>query len=97
VTVRVTDDGNPALSMTESFRITVTGLEPTLTARLGSSGQVEIEIEGPTGFTYQLLISSDIAIWISLFEFDLLNSPFVYTDDESNDVGVRFFRLRWVE
>ncbi len=95
VAIRVTDNGNPNLDATTTFRVTVTGDGSRVDAARLASGLVQITISGDTGQTYELQKTQDLKEWVKVLEFRLDTSPFHYIDPESTG-GTRFYRLKLV-
>jgi hypothetical protein len=93
VTIRVTDNGNPAMSTALTFQITVTGEGTQLAAqRLG--GLVQITITGDIGQIYDLEASKDLQTWQHIADINLTASPHRYVDPDSGTEPLRFYRLR---
>jgi hypothetical protein len=97
VSVRVTDDGTPALFKTETFRVLVTGVEPTVRVRMTDARLAELEIDGQIGVNFEIWVSPNLVDWDSLFEFQLVNPPFIFTDEESLGEDTRFYLIRTAE
>ena len=73
IVVRVTDNGAPSLSDTNSYTITVNPLaQPTLDSVSASSGQVSLVVGGPFGPDYTLWTSTNLIDWQVL---SATNSP----------------------
>jgi hypothetical protein len=64
VEVKVTDNGSPALSVTNSFTLTVSGgvVAPTISSIEVTGGNVVVRGTGPANGTYEVLTSTDIAL-----------------------------------
>jgi hypothetical protein len=70
-TVRVTDNGTPALSATAAFQVTVTGQELRLAIQPVAGGLMQVQITGDISLNYELQVSSDLKNWERLLEFRL--------------------------
>jgi hypothetical protein len=92
-TVRVTDNGEPPLSATRAFQVTVTGQELRLAIEPVAGGLMQIRMTGDLGLTYELQVSSDLRTWTPLLEFRLTTSPHTHIDPESAANTLRFYRL----
>ena len=68
ITVKVADDGEPSLSATNSFAITI---RPVLQPNFGSinlaGGQISLLVTGALGPDYTLLTSTNLVNWQPLF------------------------------
>ncbi|HEY3857391.1 MAG TPA: putative Ig domain-containing protein [Verrucomicrobiae bacterium] len=94
VTVRVTDNGVPPLSDSQSFQITVAGHAPTLSIAPFAGGLMQITVTGDTGFSYLIQGSTDLENWTELLQFNLSVSPYQYLDPGSVTNSHRFYRLQ---
>jgi hypothetical protein len=95
VTVRVTDNGSPALWDTKSFKLVVLPPEPVqLAVRRLPSGLVEIKVYASLEVDYVCEMSSDLKDWETYFDIRLSESPFTFIDPDSAVEPVRFYRLR---
>jgi len=97
VTIRVTDNGSPSLSATNTFQLTVVGEGSSLDIQRRPSGEMQLTIIGDTGHSYELQKSIDLQIWDKLFEFQLSTSPFPYLDLGAETNSIRFYRLKLVQ
>jgi hypothetical protein len=92
-TVRVTDNGTPALSATGAFQVTVTGQELRLALEQIAGGLMQIHMTGDINLNYELQVSADLKNWERLLEFRLATSPFNHIDPDSRTIPLRFYRL----
>ena len=97
IIVRVTDNGSPPLSASQSFVITVN--QPSLAARLSllpqSNGQFAIQIDGNPGLKYGLEYSTNLANsahWTPLLSTNAAATPFILIDTNL-PTPQRFYRL----
>jgi len=94
VTVRVTDNGQPPLSDTTSFRVTVTGSQPQLGIQPLAGRLVQININGDVGTAYELQISTNLVNWDNYVPITPTTSPYPYIDPNSSTVPIRYYRLK---
>ena len=97
VTIRVTDNGSPSLSATNTFQVTVVGEGSRLDIQRLASGLMQLTITGDTGHSYELQKSTYLEIWDKLFEFQLSTSPFPYVDLGAETNALRFYRLKLIQ
>jgi hypothetical protein len=95
VTLKVTDDGMPPRSATQSFQILV---QPPLLPLLGamglSNGLWTVGIGGPGGWTYTVEASTNLQDWITLGVTNPPVLPFDWTDTDAPSSQTRFYRVR---
>ncbi len=92
-TVRVTDNGSPALSASQSFVVTVTNLpQPALGVQV-QDGSFALRIEGANGPDYQIQASTNLVDWDVIFSTNAPAMPFFWTDSPSSSPS-KFFRVR---
>ena len=94
VIVEVNDNGVPALSARQSFRILIHEIEiPSLLEflRLTTSQVLELKISGTKGSTQYILFSSDLKTWLPYAEV-LMTSEKV-TIQVPIEGGIQFYRL----
>ncbi|MCC6231965.1 MAG: cadherin repeat domain-containing protein, partial [Verrucomicrobiales bacterium] len=94
VTVKVTDNGDPAQSSTITFQVTVFGAGARLAIGVLGGGLKQITSTGETGLDYELQASGDLAVWERLVDFRMTATPHVYIDPPALGANVRFYRLR---
>ena len=94
IAIRVTDNGSPALSATNTFTITVPPLSPPVVSSIrNTSGQLSLSINGPVGPDYTLLTSTNLLVWQPLLTTNppVLPMTLVLTNDSSPQ---RFYRVQ---
>ena len=86
---------NPHLSATNSFVVVVAASQPVkLSASLLPSRDIQLIIEGASGRTYTLLISTNLIQWDNLMVFtNVTVTPFTYSESTTNS-GKRFYRVQ---
>jgi len=93
--VAVTDNGQPPLSATNSFSVTVNPLTaPVLDSTTVSASQVSLTVNGPTGPDYTLLYSTNLAVWQTLFTSNSPALPVTFTDTTVTGSPQRFYRIQ---
>jgi hypothetical protein len=94
IVVRVTDNGTPGLSDTNSYTITVNPLaQPTLDSVSASSGQVSLVVGGPFGPDYTLWTSTNLSDWQVLSATNSPGTPLTFVD--THLIGpARFYRIQ---
>lgn len=96
-TVKTEDNGEPVMSDTETFEVTVAGSAPAISVHINSRGQIGLASDGQINKTYEFLMSTDLKNWISLCRVRLATPPLTYTDEEAHGETVRFYLLRLVQ
>jgi hypothetical protein len=96
ITVRVSDNGSPSLSATNTFQITVTGEGTHLGIQPQAGGLVKILVTGDVGNTYDLQKSTNFLGWDRIVQIPLSTSPFSFIDPDSATEPLRFYRLKLV-
>jgi hypothetical protein len=93
VAVVVADNGVPNLSATQSFAITVTRpAQPTLSGLAITNGQFGFWIYGDAGPDYTVQTSTNLTSWSSLGTWSSPVPPFFWSDTNSSQGAVRFYR-----
>ncbi|MGA2241986.1 MAG: hypothetical protein ABSH11_08085 [Verrucomicrobiota bacterium] len=94
ITVRVTDNGTPSLSDTNSYTITVNPLaQPTLDSVSASGGQVSLVVGGSFGPDYTLWTSTNLSDWRVLMTTNSPVTPITLVDTNRTDPA-RFYRIQ---
>jgi hypothetical protein len=62
---------------------------PTLSAAGFSSGQFQLALAGVPGYSYMILVSTNLETWSAL---QTNRSPFTFTDTTGNGSPYRFYR-----
>lgn len=94
IMVKVTDNGSPNLSATNSFTITVNpASQPTLSSMIAGGSQITLTVTGLVGPDYTLLTSTNLVNWQTLFTTNPTTMPVTFTDTNRSDTA-RFYRLQ---
>lgn len=94
ITIKVSDDGIPSLSATNSFVITVNPVsQPTLNPVVLANGQTALTATGLIGPDYTLLSSTNLANWQILLTTNPTVMPVTFIDTNRSDID-RFYRLQ---
>ena len=94
IQVKVTDNGSPNLSATNSFTITVNpASQPTLSSMIAGGSQITLTVTGLVGPDYTLLTSTNLVNWQTLFTTNPTTMPVTFTDTNRSDTA-RFYRLQ---
>lgn len=96
VKVKVTDDGSPNLSATNSFTVVVKQLGGVTLTPLGfTGGQFKMQVDGTTGPDYIIMASDSVT---TNFTDVMTNvspaTPFQYTDTNAFSATNHFYRVR---
>lgn len=94
ISVRVTDNGTPNLSATQSFTVTVTlPAAPTLSNPSLSGGQLWLTVSGDTGPDYALQTATNLpANWVTLLTTNAPLLPFAFLDTTATNAK-QFYRV----
>jgi O-glycosyl hydrolase len=93
-TVKVSDNGTPSLSATNTFKVTVNPLLPPLFSSVSlAANRINLSINGDAGPDYTLLSSTNLVDWQVLLVTNPAVLPFSLTDTNLSDVR-RFYRLQ---
>jgi glucuronoarabinoxylan endo-1,4-beta-xylanase len=94
IKVKVTDNGSPNLSATNSFIITVNPVgQPVLSSITVGGGQITLMGTGLVGPDYALLTSTNLLNWQTLFTTNPTVMPVSFVDTNLSDTA-RFYRLQ---
>jgi hypothetical protein len=92
VTEKVTDNGTPNLSATQSFNVIVSApAQPQTTNIVFNNGQFSLTITGDTGPDYIVLASTNLTDWAGIFTNPM---PFTWTDTAASNFSRRFYRIQ---
>ena len=95
ITIKVTDNGSPPLSASQSFTITVNPLAPpTVSSIAASAGQISLVVDGPTGPDYSLLASTNLTDWQAISTTNSPTLPITLIDTNYNLYPVRYYRIQ---
>jgi hypothetical protein len=94
VTVRVTDNGTPALSATRSFTVTVPAVAmPEIAGLTVTNGQFALLVEGDFGPDYSVQHSTNLVDWSTVFTTNSPSVPFLWIDTNQTQLSWSFYRL----
>jgi hypothetical protein len=98
VTIRVTDNGSPALSVSETFRIMVVGGPRLLSIVADSTGNVSVTWQTNPGKTYRVLYTGDLSTpWTALGSDVTATGTTASIIDSTNNGRQRFYRIMQVD
>ncbi|MGO9479283.1 MAG: fibronectin type III domain-containing protein, partial [Limisphaerales bacterium] len=93
-TLKVSDNGTPPLSATQSFSVVVNPLSlPALTSVSFSNMQFSMHVSGQAGPDYEIQTSTNLMQWSNVFITNSPGVPFVWRDTNSA-VPQRFYRVK---
>ena len=93
-TLKVSDDGSPSLSVTQSFIVTVNPLtQPGLGSISLAGGHFSFNVSGQSGPDYAIETSTNLTQWTSAFITNSPALPFNWTDAATN-LPQRFYRIK---
>ncbi len=93
-TLKVSDNGTPSLSATQSFAVFVNPLTQTGFSNVSvAGGQFSFSISGQSGPDYAVETSTNLSQWSNVFITNSPALPFLWTDTNSA-VPMRFFRIK---
>ena len=94
--VMVADSGTPALSVTQSFTVTVNPLTlPTVSSSGCSNGQFVLRVcDVVAGPDYAVQVSTNLADWNLLWMTNSPSAPIQWVDTNSNLLPLRFYRIK---
>jgi hypothetical protein len=94
ISLEVTDNGNPNLSATQSFTVTVNPLVLPTPMPVGwNNGQFTLLVSGQTGPDYAILGSTNLVDWNKLFTTNSPPMPFEWADTNSTASPIQFYRI----
>ena len=95
VRLAATDNGNPSLSATQRFWVTVTSpAQPSFGTSGLSNGLLATLIYGDAGPDYAIWGSTNLADWVPVATNYSATPPLVFTDPYATNFGQRFYRVR---
>jgi hypothetical protein len=93
-TLKVSDNGTPSMSATQSFTVTANPLtQPGLNNISAAGGQFSFSVSGQSGPDYAIETSTNLTQWTSVFLTNSPALPFNWTDAATNS-PVRFYRVK---
>ncbi len=94
ISLKVTDSGNPNLSATQSFSVTVNPLtSPLVESVTWNNGQLTLQVSGQSGPDYAVLGSTNLIDWNRLFTTNSPSMPFAWADTNAASLPVQFYRI----
>jgi len=95
IQIQVTDSGQPNLSATNTFTVTVNPIsQPVLSSISVSAGQIHLLVNGPSGPDYTLLTSTNLVTWQSMLTLTSPVPPVVLVDTNFPNGAARFYRVQ---
>ena len=92
--LKVSDNGTPSLSATQSFSVVVNPLSsPAVSNVSAAGGYFSFSVSGQSGPDYALEASTNLTEWSTVFVTNSPALPFVWTDTNSA-VPRRFYRVK---
>jgi alpha-L-arabinofuranosidase len=92
-TLKVSDNGSPSLSATQSFSVAVNPITPPTFASVAmTNGEFGISISGQTGPDYEVLVSTNLTQWSVAFITNSPALPIIWTDASASNSPMRFYR-----
>ncbi|HLP76248.1 MAG TPA: cellulase family glycosylhydrolase [Candidatus Paceibacterota bacterium] len=93
-TLKVTDNGTPSLSATQSFAVVVNPLvAPTVNSVSAAGGQFSFSVSGQSGPDYAIETSTNLTQWSTVLITNSPALPFTWTDTNSPE-PMRFYRIK---
>jgi hypothetical protein len=90
----VADNGTPSLSATQSFTVIVTNLmSPQISTVSANGGQLSLQVNGAVGPDYQILASTNLTNWSTVFTTNNPPMPFMWTNITTGS-PMNFFRIK---
>jgi hypothetical protein len=94
IEVRVTDNGTPALSGSESFAVTVAPFGEVALSWIGLAGNdVLLQLDGPVGPDYTVQVSADLINWSDLTTVTPAAMPVEISDTTPNGGRRRYYKV----
>jgi hypothetical protein len=95
VRLAATDNGNPPMSATQRFWVTVNKpAAPTLTTAGISNSSVQLTVAGDAGPDYTILGSTNLVSWDPLWTNYSAMPPFQFADPGATNFSRRFYHVR---
>jgi glucuronoarabinoxylan endo-1,4-beta-xylanase len=95
IQIQVTDSGQPSLSATNGFTVTVNAISnPVLSSIAVNAGQIHLLVNGPKGPDYSLLTSTDLVAWQSMLTLTSPVPPVPIIDTNFPNGTARFYRVQ---
>ncbi|HEV2437741.1 MAG TPA: cellulase family glycosylhydrolase [Verrucomicrobiae bacterium] len=95
-TLKVSDNGTPGLSATQSFMVAVNPLTaPLLTPTNWNNGQLTLRVTGESGPDYAVLGSTNLVDWVTLFTTHSPPMPFNWAvTNNTAALPMQFYRIK---
>ncbi|HKW30879.1 MAG TPA: cellulase family glycosylhydrolase [Verrucomicrobiae bacterium] len=95
-TLKVSDNGAPSLSATQSFMVAVNPLTaPLLTPTNWNNGQLTLQVSGESGPDYAVLGSTNLIDWVTLFTTNSPPMPFNWVvTTNTAALPMQFYRIK---
>jgi uncharacterized repeat protein (TIGR03806 family) len=94
LSVRVSDNGTPSQSATQSFLVTVMRpVAPGLYGATITTGRFELLISGDSGPDYTVQVSTNLLNWSSLWTTSPSVAPFWFNDPAAGNYPQRYYRV----
>ena len=94
-TLKVSDNGTPPLSATQSFSVVVNPLSaPGISNISFAGGQFSFKVNGQSGPDFAIEASTNLTQWNSVFVTNSPTPPFVWMDSNSPAAPQRFYRVK---
>jgi hypothetical protein len=94
MSVKVTDNGSPVMSATQSFSVFVLRpATPVISASSISNGVFGLTISGDAGPDYSLYASTNLVNWLLLQQSNSPALPFRFVDPAATNFNQRFYRV----
>jgi hypothetical protein len=93
-TLKVSDNGTPSMSATQSFSVVVNPLSaPGISSISFTGGQFDFNVSGQSGPDYAIEVSTNLTQWSNVFITNSPTLPFIWTDTNSA-APQRFYRVK---
>jgi hypothetical protein len=93
-TLKVSDNGTPSMSATQSFSVVVNPLSAPGIGNISfAGGQFSFKVSGQSGPNYAIETSTNLTEWSSVFITNSPALPFNWTDAATNS-PLRFYRVK---
>jgi glucuronoarabinoxylan endo-1,4-beta-xylanase len=95
IQIKVTDNGQPNLSATNSFRVVVNPISPpAVSSVIANAGEIDVLVSGPSGPDYTLLSSTNLFDWKPVQTVSSPIPPVTLVDTNSPNGPMQFYRVQ---
>jgi pectate lyase len=95
IAITVADNGNPPLSATQTFNVSVSmPAKPQVTTTTFANGIFQFTINGDAGPDYIVVASTNLTDWSSIFTNSSPALPLIWNDTNSTAFTQRFYRIQ---